>query len=102
MTTHNISLRVKKIKAKRILEIQKEASKFASNTPFKIWGEEVPCTYFLGKEGLSEEKKKELWVKVISDDLGVQKWIDREISYSKTVPYEIYMALINDIELLIN
>ena len=82
------------MKPSRLLVIKREAVKHATQEDFKIWGEEVPCTYFLGEDGLSEEKKKEMWIKVVSNDPGVQAWIDREIPYSKTIPNEIYQELI--------
>jgi hypothetical protein len=64
-------------------------------TKIKIWGEEVPCTEFLGDD-ISEEKKKEKWIKVISNDNSVQKWIDRNIWFANTVPYNVYILLIDN------
>lgn len=63
---------------------------------FKIWAEEVPCTEFLGEEGLTDEKKKELWLRIKSDDSNIQNWIDEEIAFAETIPYKIYCKLLED------
>jgi hypothetical protein len=60
----------------------------------KIWGELVSCVEFLG-EDISEAKKKEKWIKMVSNDMSVQKWIDREIWFSGTVPHYLYGLLID-------
>ena len=65
---------------------------------FKIWGKETPCTEFLGEIGLTEEKKKELWIKVCSDNVDVQAWIEREIPFSKSAPNRFYNILIKNKE----
>lgn len=65
-------------------------------TDFRIWGKKVPCTVFLGDEGLTEEKKKELWVMVKSNNDKVQAWIDKNIWYAGTIANKIYLKLIDD------
>ena len=63
----------------------------------KIWGELVPCTYFLGEEGLIDEKKKELWVKVCCDVPHIMKKINEDISFKGTLAHNIYLQLIQEL-----
>jgi len=63
---------------------------------FIIYGKLVPCTEFIDSKGLTEEKKKELWVKVLSNDPIVQDWIEKNVWFTKTRPYRLYKILTAD------
>lgn len=85
---------------KNLSKLRLEALKHATKSDFKIWAKERPCSYFLG-EDISDEKKKEIWLEVVSDDPKVQAWINNEIYYSRTIPYKIYMELISNPKLIL-
>lgn len=64
-----------------------------------IYGKLVPCTEFIGEEGLPEEKKKEMWVWVVSDDLDTQIKINQDISFKGTKAHDLYLKLTENPEL---
>lgn len=67
----------------------------STNTPpdGMIHGVLVPCTEFLGDEGLSEEKEKELWTEVVADNSSLQEWVEWDINFKGTVQNDIYRFL---------
>lgn len=61
-----------------------------------IYGRMVPCTHFLGTEGLTEEKKREMWIEVISTNVATQAIIERDIHFRGTKANTIYQQLMRN------
>lgn len=63
---------------------------------YTIYYEEVPCTEFIGTEGLTKEKKKEKWLKIKCDVPVIQEYINRTIHYKGSIINIIYNKFIKN------